>query len=244
MSLRILQCKLDDIDADAATRKIMQFARDGAGAQVVTLGTEMVVAAQHDLEFRKIVNNAALSLCDTIGLLLVARSRGSALRARVTGVDLIEHLCASAAREGMPVFLLGSAPGVAERASKALQARYEDLLIVGTQNGYFAAEESNAIAQRIARSGARLLFVGLGSPRQERWIAEHLGETGAGAAIGIGGSLDVISGNVARAPKLMRKLGLEWLYRLGREPHRWRRQLALPYFVWLVLVDALHGKTT
>lgn len=244
MSLRILHCKLDDIDADAATQAIMRFARDGTGAQIVTLGTEMVVAAQHDLGFREIVNNAALSLCDTIGLLLVARLRGSALRARVTGVELIEHLCASAAREGMPVYLLGSSPGIADRAAAVLRARYADLVIAGTHHGYFSAEESSAVAQRIAQSGARLLFVGLGSPRQERWISGHLAQAGCGAAIGVGGSLDVISGNVARAPKLMRKFGLEWLYRLGREPHRWRRQLALPYFVWLVLVDALRGRTT
>ncbi|MDQ6929168.1 MAG: WecB/TagA/CpsF family glycosyltransferase [Candidatus Eremiobacteraeota bacterium] len=239
MSLTILGCKLDDIGPQAATDFIMERVRAKAPAQIVTLGTEMVVHAQRDEAFRGVVNHAALSLCDTIGLLLVARMRGSALRERVTGVDLIARLCDAAQTQGHGVYLLGGAPGVADEAARVLQKTFPGLRIRGTQHGYFKDDESPRIAGAIATSGAQILFAGLGFPRQDFWIYEYLEKTGCTAALGIGGSFDVLSGKVERAPESWRRLGLEWLYRLYREPHRWRRQLALPYFVWLVIVDAL-----
>lgn len=235
--MEILGCRLDPIDADAATDAIFGFVREKKGAQVVTLGTEMVVYAQRDERFRNAVNACALSLCDTVGLLTVARKRGATLRERVTGVELIEHLCARAASVGTSVYLFGAAEGVAAEAAVALQTRYPGLVVAGTRSGFFRPEESASIADAIRASGAGLLFVGLGSPRQEFWLSDHLAATGAGAGIGIGGSFDVIAGRVVRAPELWRHLNLEWLYRLVKEPQRWRRQLALPRFVWLVARD-------
>lgn len=239
MSLEILGCRLDPIDADEATERILGFMRERTGAQIVTLGTEMVVYAQRDDAFRRIVNACALSLCDTVGLLLVARRRGAHLEGRVTGVELIEHLARRAAGEELSVYLLGGAEGAAADAAAVLEARFPGLLIAGVRNGYFAPEESGQIAAEIRASGAALLLVGLGSPRQERWLAEYLAASGAGAGIGVGGSFDVIGGRAERAPVLWRRLGVEWLYRLVKEPHRWRRQVALPYFAWLVALDAL-----
>jgi N-acetylglucosaminyldiphosphoundecaprenol N-acetyl-beta-D-mannosaminyltransferase len=245
--LTILGCRLDPIDADAATDAIVRFAHERAGAQIVTLGTEMVVYAQRDAQYRRVVNACALSLCDTVGLLAVARSRGADLRERVTGVELIEHLCARAAKEEVSIFLFGGAPGVADRAAAELQRRYPGLRVAGTRDGYFAPEQSAAIVQQIRATGAHLLFAGLGFPKQEFWLAEHLHDTGCGAGIGVGGSFDVISGNMQRAPERWRRLGLEWLYRLVKEPHRWRRQLALPHFVLLIAGEQLRirfGKGT
>jgi N-acetylglucosaminyldiphosphoundecaprenol N-acetyl-beta-D-mannosaminyltransferase len=242
VTLNILGCRLDPIDADAATDAIMGFARDGRGAQVITLGTEMVVHAQRDARYRSVVNACALSLCDTVGLLAVARSRGAQLQRRVTGVELIEHLCERSAREGVSVFLFGGAPGVADEAARILRARYPGLQIAGTRNGFFSADESPAIAQQIRESGAQLLFAGLGFPKQEFWMADHLRETGCGAAIGVGGSFDVISGKVERAPASWRRFGLEWLYRLVKEPKRWRRQLALPHFVLLIAGESVRSR--
>jgi N-acetylglucosaminyldiphosphoundecaprenol N-acetyl-beta-D-mannosaminyltransferase len=235
--VEILGCKLDVLDANEAAARIMTFARDGAGAQVVTLGTEMVVHAQKDERFRDVVNASALSLCDTVGVLSVARRRGANLHERVTGVELVERLCAQAAREDLPVYFLGGAEGAAADAAAIMEARFPGLIVAGTRNGFFADGEIAGVVDEIRASGAKLLFVGLGSPRQELWLAEHLRETGAGAAVGVGGSFDVLGGRVVRAPRFMRRLGLEWLYRLVKEPHRWRRQLALPYFVWLVALD-------
>lgn len=236
-SLEILGCRLDALDADEATRRILNLARTGEAAQIVTLGTEMVVYAQKDPRFRAIVNGSALSLCDTVGLLSVARWREAPLKERVTGVELLEHLCAGAAAAGLPVYFLGGAEGVAADAAAILEVRYPGLEVAGTQSGYFTEDQSAAVARAIAASGARLLFVGLGSPRQEFWLAEHLAETGCGVGIGLGGSFDVISGRVARAPAIVRRFGLEWFYRLLKEPQRWRRQLALPQFTWLIALD-------
>jgi N-acetylglucosaminyldiphosphoundecaprenol N-acetyl-beta-D-mannosaminyltransferase len=240
-SLQILGCRLDEVDADQATLNILDLARRATGAQVVTLGTEMVVYAQKDARFRNIVNSSALSLCDTVGVLTVARMRGAQLRERVAGVELLEHLCAGAAAAELPVYFLGGAPGVAADAAAILEVRFPGLQIAGVHDGYFACEETPAVVQEIAASGARMLFVGMGSPRQEFWLAEHLPETRCGAGIGVGGSFDVVSGRIARAPHVLRRFGLEWFYRLIKEPQRWRRQLALPHFAALVALDRLRS---
>ncbi len=248
-SIEVLGCRLDLLDQTEATDAILRFAHDGSGALVVTLGTEMVVHAQHDPAFRAVLNESTLSLCDTVGVLTVARQSGAALRERVTGVELVERLCQRAAKEGLPVYFFGGAEGVAADAAAILEVRFPGLIVAGTRNGFFGSEEEDAIAESIRASGARIVFVGLGSPRQELWLARNLSATGCGAGIGIGGSFDVISGRVKRAPMIWRRLGIEWLYRLMREPQRVRRQLALPYFVWLVALDRLgmrkqNGSTT
>ncbi|MDP9111669.1 MAG: WecB/TagA/CpsF family glycosyltransferase [Candidatus Eremiobacteraeota bacterium] len=238
-SLDILGCRLDPIDAREATSRILDLARAGRAAQIVTLGTEMVVYAQRDERFREIVNGCALSLCDTVGLLTVARRRGATLRERVTGVELIEHLCSAAAAAGLSIYLMGSAEGVAADAAGILETRYPGLRVAGARSGFFSAQEVPGIVEEIRTSQAQLLFTGLGSPRQEFWLAENLALTGCGVGVGVGGSFDVISGRVRRAPLVWRRLNLEWLYRLASEPKRWRRQLALPYFVWMIALDRL-----
>ena len=221
-----------------AAKRILALALHGDGAQVVTLGTEMVVAAQKDERFRAVVNASALSLCDTVGVLTVARRRGATLRERVTGVELTERLCALAAARGVPVYFLGGAEGVAADAAAILEVRHPGLIVAGIAERLFSPTRNRAKSLReIRESGAKLLFAGMGSPRQEFWLAEHLRATGCGAGIGVGGSFDVLGGRVDRAPRLMRRYGLEWLYRLAKEPQRWRRQLALPAFVWLATLE-------
>lgn len=243
-SIEILGCRLDALDAAAAAERILALARQGSGAHIVTLGTEMVVHAQRDGRYRGIVNRCALSLCDTVGLLAIARLRGVDLHERVTGVELVDDLCAAAAREGLSVFLLGGAPGIAQRAAQHLMHRFPGLVVAGARSGYFDDAQSPGIATEIRTSGAALLFAGMGFPRQEYWLSEYLGQTGCGAGIGVGGSFDVISGAVQRAPERWRRLGLEWLYRLITQPHRWRRQLALPHFIALVCWDSFRSRVT
>ncbi len=242
-SIDILGCRLDLLDQDAATEAVLRFAHEDAGAQVVTLGTEMVVYAQRDPAFRAVINSSALSLCDTVGILTVARRSGAPLRERVTGVELMERLCQRAAVEGLPVYLFGGAEGVAADAAAILEVSFPGLTIAGTRNGFYTSEEEPAIVETIRNSGTRILFVGLGSPRQEMWLARNVRASGCGAGIGVGGSFDVISGRVKRAPMIWRQLGIEWLYRLIRDPRRLRRQLALPYFIWLVMLDRLGVRT-
>jgi N-acetylglucosaminyldiphosphoundecaprenol N-acetyl-beta-D-mannosaminyltransferase len=240
-AVTILGCRVDAIGSEDAVRRIVALARAGAGSLVVTLGTEMIVRARGDAAFRRVVNASALSLCDTVGVLFAARLWGARIPERVAGIDLIEPLCASLAREGMAVYFLGSKGDTAERAAQAVRARVPALRVAGARDGYFGPGDDAAVAARIAASGADVVFVGLGSPRQELWIARYLQETKCAVGIGVGGSFDVLAGNLERAPELWRRYNLEWLYRLISEPARWRRQLALPHFVWLALGERLRS---
>jgi N-acetylglucosaminyldiphosphoundecaprenol N-acetyl-beta-D-mannosaminyltransferase len=238
---RILGCRVDALGSSQAVDRIVELAHGTEPALVVTLGTEMVVHARRDERFRRVVETSALSLCDTVGVMYAARLQGVCVPGRVAGVELLEPLCARFAREGVPVYFLGGRGDTSRRAALALQARYPELPVAGARDGYFPAADDSAVAASIAASGARVVFAGLGSPRQEFWIAEHLKETGCSVGIGVGGSFDVLAGNVERAPALWRKLNLEWLYRLLKEPSRWRRQLALPKFVWLAVCERVAG---
>ncbi len=236
-SLSILGCRIDAVDRAEALARVVALAHGSHPSLVVTLGTEMVMHAHGDAAFRRLVNGAALSLCDTIGLVLAARLQGVRLRERVTGVELVEALAGASRDRDLRLYFLGAAGDTAERAAAALVARHPGARIVGTRNGYFRADEIGEIVAAIAASGANVLCCGLGSPRQERFLAEHLAASGCGVGIGVGGSFDVFAGNVERAPRLVQRLGLEWLYRLAREPRRWRRQLALPQFAVLALAE-------
>jgi N-acetylglucosaminyldiphosphoundecaprenol N-acetyl-beta-D-mannosaminyltransferase len=183
--------------------------------------------------------------CDTIGLLLASRLRGGPLRERVTGVELAGSLAARSASHGdVRLYLLGGSGDTAQRAAEALQRAHPGARIAGARDGYFGDAESDAVAAAVRASGANVLLAGLGSPKQELWLAQHLAATGCGAGIGVGGSFDVYAGNVERAPALVRRAGLEWAYRLAKEPRRWRRQLALPRFALAALAEALTSRRT
>jgi N-acetylglucosaminyldiphosphoundecaprenol N-acetyl-beta-D-mannosaminyltransferase len=239
-AIEILGCRVDAVDRTAAVERIVQLANLSPPSIVVTLGVEMVMYAQRDRRFRELVARSALSLCDTIGILLASRMRGGPLRDRVTGIDLIGPLAARSARSGdLRLYLFGGAPGVADAAARTLAAAHPGIRVAGTRSGYFSPEECAGIAAAIAASGANVVLVGLGSPKQEFWLEEYLAATGCGVGIGVGGSFDVLAGTAARAPRLMQRAGLEWLYRLVREPSRWRRQLALPRFALAAIREAM-----
>jgi N-acetylglucosaminyldiphosphoundecaprenol N-acetyl-beta-D-mannosaminyltransferase len=238
---RILNCRVDGIGRAGAVDKIVALAQASEPSYVVTLGTEMIVRAQDDERFREILNGAALSLCDTVGVMFAARLHDVFIRQPVTGVDLIDPLCEALAAQGASVYLLGASGDTAERAAQGLVARHPNLQVAGWHHGYFSSNEDGAVAAEIAQSGAAVVFVGLGSPRQEYWLAEQLLATGCHVGIGVGGSFDILAGNIPRAPALWQRLGLEWLYRLIREPKRWRRQLALPRFLWMVIREGAVG---
>jgi N-acetylglucosaminyldiphosphoundecaprenol N-acetyl-beta-D-mannosaminyltransferase len=239
---RILGSRLDPVDMDEAQRRVSQLLAERRFAHVVTFGSEMAMLARRDPAYRDVVNNADLIVPDTIGVVYAARMLGMPVREQVAGIELIERLCATCATDGVKMFLLGGAPGVAEEAGAALRAKYPALQIVGTQHGYFSDVEEAGVLERIRSCGARLVLVALGFPRQELWSRRHAVALGPVVCIGVGGSLDVLSGRVRRAPQLMRALGLEWLYRLASEPKRLRRQLALPQFALLVAGQALRQR--
>lgn len=241
-SIEILGCRVDAVERAGAVARIAELAGGTPCSLVVTLGVEMVMRAQRDPTFRAIVNAATLSVCDTIGLLLASRLRRGPLNERVAGVELVGDLAARSAERGdVRLYFLGGRGDIARRAAAELQRRYPGAQISGARDGYFRDDDSGAVAAAVAASGANVLCVGLGSPKQERWIAAYGAATGCGVGIGIGGSLDVFAGTVERAPRIVQQAGLEWAFRLVREPSRWRRQLALPQFVFAVAKEIVTG---
>ena len=234
-SISILGIPVHDVTTEETLTLIDQFVRDGAPHQICTVNPEFIMAAQSDVEFKQILQHSALNLPDGIGVIWAARRLGHPLRERVAGSDLVGLIADRAQRTGWRIFLLGAADGVAEQAAIILRERYPQASIAGAYAGSPRPEEEAEIAARIRSSKADVLLVAYGAPKQDKWIDRNLLRTGAAVAIGIGGSLDFIAGRQKRAPRWLQRLGLEWLYRLVREPWRWRRQLALPQFVWRVL---------
>jgi N-acetylglucosaminyldiphosphoundecaprenol N-acetyl-beta-D-mannosaminyltransferase len=204
--------------------------------QVITLNPEMVMAARADATLRQAIERAALVVPDGIGVVWAARWLGWRVPERVTGIDLLVALAELAAARGWRIFLLGGAPGVAEAAARQLRAACPALLVAGTYAGTPALADDAPLAARVRASGADLVAVAYGVPAQERWIARNRTQLGAGVAIGVGGAFDLLAGRVPRAPRWLRRAGLEWAYRLWREPWRWRRMLALPRFAGAVLL--------
>jgi N-acetylglucosaminyldiphosphoundecaprenol N-acetyl-beta-D-mannosaminyltransferase len=237
--LEILGCRVDRVDAAGAAARIADLIEQRRPAHVVTLGAEMANLAYDGASYRDVINAADLVVPDTVGIVAASRLLGSPLHERVAGIDLLERLCADAAVAGHRVYLLGGVDGVAAEAGRVLEQRHPGLKIAGAEHGYFADSDASSIAQRIHSSGARLALIGLGFPRQEFFIHENLAFFGPAVCVGVGGSFDVIAGRLPRAPRLIRAAGLEWLYRLAREPHRFRRQLALPLFAARVLRQSL-----
>ena len=152
---------------------------------------------------------------------------------RVTGIDLMQEVCQQSNSSGWNVFLFGGKPGIADEASRRLEEDY-GTHVSGMLNGYFQPEDEESIVERINNSDADVLFVALGAPKQELWIDKYRDRLNVPVVIGVGGSFDVIAGKVARAPKVFQRLGIEWLWRLLKEPWRWKRMLALPKFMLLV----------
>lgn len=204
---------------------------------VCTTNPEFMMVAQHDVNFRNILQRADLCVPDGVGLLWAAKRQGTPLPERVTGSDGVPIIAERAAQMGWKLFFLGAGEGIAEQSANILRSKYPDLDIVGTFSGSPAPEDEDAIVQRINASGADILFVAYGSPEQDKWIARNTPRLQVSMAMGVGGSLDFIAGVVPRAPLWMRNLGIEWLYRLYLQPWRIKRMMRLPRFVLKVLMS-------
>lgn len=200
---------------------------------IYTPNPEMVMAAQKDKEFMDVLNSAELLIPDGIGIVKASKFYPNPIKERVAGCDLIEEIFSKIKTSVNNVYFLGGAEGVAEKAKQRMQRRYRGLSVVGTHHGYFEdnSPEEREIIDEINRSNPEVLLVGLGFPRQEKWIARHRDELNSIIIMGVGGSFDVLSGNTKRAPEFYRKHGLEWFYRLITQPSRFKRMLVLPIFM-------------
>jgi N-acetylglucosaminyldiphosphoundecaprenol N-acetyl-beta-D-mannosaminyltransferase len=231
----LLGLPVDRIDRAGALQALEEFIDGGRPRLVLTADASGVVIAAGDTEFAAIWRAADLVTPDSAGILWAARRAGCSLRERVSGVELAERLCELGAMRGFGVFFYGAAPGVAERAAREMERRYPGLRVVGTAHGFVSPHEQAELVARIRALQPAVLLVALGIPRQEKWIAANLAELGVPVCMGVGGTLDVFAGVATRAPAWMQRRGLEWLYRLARNPKKIAKVATLPRFVWMVL---------
>lgn len=214
----------------------------GPPLQVVTLNPEMIMQARRQPELAQAIRQAGLVLPDGAGVVWGARRLGAALPDRIAGADFLGLLADLARQRNCSLFLLGAAPGVAEAAARRLQGEHSGLRIAGTWAGSPATSEAATICTRIRDSGATLLAVAFGVPQQDLWISRHLDASGARVGIGVGGTLDYLAGKVPRAPVMLRRMGLEWAFRLVRQPWRLPRMLRGGRFFWEVWREAFRSR--
>lgn len=236
MRTDVLGVGFDDVTLDEAAAAGAALTEADGFHYAVTPNPEFILAARKDPAFRQVLLDADLVLADGIGVIYSAKILGRPLKGRAPGIEFAQRLVSWMAAHGKRLFLLGAKPGVAELAAANLKDKYPGLIVCGTHDGYF--KEDGPVVEAIRQSAADVVFVCLGAPKQEFWMAKNGPASGAHLMVGLGGSLDVFAGVVERAPEAFQKLGLEWLHRLLKEPKRIGRMAKLP----LVLVYALGGR--
>lgn len=231
------------MDLNEANNRVEEFLKQESIKTIYTPNTEIVMACKEDEKLREIVNSGDLIIPDGIGLIHASNIKNKPLKERVTGFDLSIKILEIANREGYSLYLLGGKDGVAKEAGKNIEKNYPNINIVGYHHGYFKGShigdkdhpEEVAIIDEIVKKKPDIIFVGLGFPKQEIWIEENKDRLPSKVVIGNGGTMDILSGNTNRAPEIFQRLGLEWFYRLIKEPSRIKRQLVLPKFMLQVL---------
>lgn len=238
---QVLGIPVDGITYAQWMRQIHEWVRNARHAHhVCTVNPEFIMVAQDDPIFFKILNRADLCLPDGAGLVWATKYLGQPVPERVTGSDGVPLIAQYAAKYGWKLFFLGAGAGIADKAANILREQHPDLEIVGTYGGSPAGFEEEGIVSMVNHSGADILFVAYGAPEQDKWIARNLPRLNVKMAMGVGGAFDFIAGEIPRAPLWMQNSGLEWLYRLIRQPWRFKRMLRLPRFVIAVLLRG-HG---
>ncbi len=237
-TIEILGVKIDKITAAYALKKAEQMVRKPGVSVIFTPNPEIVMAAHKDPKFKEILNSADMCTPDGIGVVYAAKMLGTPVPERVAGFDLVCGLLEGLRKTGEGVFLFGAKPGVAETAREKLAEKYYGLNIAGVQNGYFSDSDNDDIIRKINESGAKLLLVCLGAPKQEKWIYDNKDKlTDVTLCMGVGGALDVFAGVAKRAPEIFIKCNLEWLYRFCKNPSRLGRFKTLPKFILTVKND-------
>ncbi len=223
-TVKILGVRFDRVTLEEAAEKALEFAKDEKQHYICTPNPEIVLEAQKNEEFLKVLNQSDLNIPDGIGIIWAAKYLKQGSLQRVTGVDLMEKICEKAAKENLKIFLLGADEGVAQKVKTILENKYPGIKIVGPYSGSAEEKEKNLILKNINDSGAKILFVAFGAPKQEIWITDNLKNLNSvRLGMGVGGSFDFIAQVHKRAPKWIQKIGLEWLYRLLQQPSRLKR---------------------
>jgi len=233
----ILGVEIDRHSAREVIHRIEQELDEGRTCLLIPVNPEMVVVAQQNASFKAVLNAATIRLPDGIGILLASKIVHRPIPERVTGVDTLERVVALAARRRLRMFFLGAADGIAARTAQIFQERYPNLQVAGTFSGSPRPEDEDRICSMVRDSNADVLAIAYGAPKQELWIARNFQRLGIRIGMCVGGSFDFVTGIAPRAPEWMQRWGLEWLFRLVRQPSRWRRMLRLPRFFILVLLN-------
>ena len=202
---------------------------------IITADAFMVSTACDDLSLREIINNASMVTPDSSGVLLASKIYGHPIKNKASGCEIAENICRISGEKNINIFFLGAKQEIVESAINNMKEKYNDIKIAGYHHGFFKDSDNPKICQLIKDSNAQILFVAMGIPKQEFWIKDNLKETGCKVAIGIGGTFDVMSGNITRAPKIYQKLYLEWLYRYFQDPSKSYKLKKLPSFFIKVL---------
>jgi N-acetylglucosaminyldiphosphoundecaprenol N-acetyl-beta-D-mannosaminyltransferase len=229
MKETILGVDVSTDNYDALTAKLLKRIDNREKAFIVAINPEKIIKAQEDPALMKLLNSADFQIPDGIGVILASKFKGGQIRERVTGIDMMLKLCETAAKHQKKIFLYGGKPGRADEAKVKLEEMYPGIQIAGTLHGY--EKDQQVVRDAINQSQADIIFVAMGSPAQENWIIANKEQLHPSVYQGVGGSFDVISGKIERAPESFQKLGLEWLYRLIKEPWRIKRQAVLPLFL-------------
>ena len=234
--LKILNVWVDPVDMNGALQRVENFVEQGDRPHsVFAVNPEKNFSVPRDPNLHKVFSEADLLIPDGIGVVMAARILYRVGLARVPGVEMMDEICRLSARKGYRVFIYGAKEDVSAKAAETLRLRYPSLDIVGRANGYVSAEETPKLIEQINASGAQILFLALGSPRQENWFATYASQLQTVRVCqGIGGTLDTIAGTVKRAPEFWCNMNLEWFYRLMSEPKRIARQKVLPVFAYQV----------
>lgn len=242
-TLKVLGVRVDRVDTWEALVRISDLMESPGTSHVVTLNPEYVMRTRRDPALLGIINSADLSVPDGMGIIWASRLAGQPLSGRVTGTGLLPEICRLCAHKGRGIFFLGGRAGVAALAAASLKERFPELIVSGVSASDPGPELDAQTVEDINASGAAVVAVAYGCPKQDFWIdSNRQALTTVRMAVGVGGAFDFISGQMPRAPRWMRRLGLEWLFRLLREPRRFVRMLALPRFGWLVLKDRRRKK--
>ncbi len=232
----IWSTSVDNVSMDYALSRTRGAVASGTGLSLVsTVNALAVMEAERNRAYAHALRNSFLTLADGTGVVWALRFLGRPVQERVTGIDFMERLCRMAAAEGWPVYFLGASRASVGGTVEALEREFPGLTVAGFRDGYFDPEDPS-VCENVRSSGAKILFVALGVPKQEIWLTQHGEDLGNVVAVGVGGAFDVLSGGLRRAPVVWQKLGLEWLYRLIQEPWRWKRDLELFLFVVRVLL--------
>lgn len=240
--INILGVKLHPFESYEQVCSCIQQSMDlGSKISCVAINPEKIYSSQKDGSLKALLNGMKYGICDGIGSALAVRILYGKKIQRITGISLFFALIEAANVNEWNVFLLGASPESNEGAFKALKEKYPNINIVGHQHGFF--DDTLSVIEEINRSNTDILFVAMGSPKQEFWIEKHKEILTPKLYMGVGGSFDVLSGNAKWAPSVFRKTGTEWLYRLISQPSRWRRQLVLPKFMYLVLKEKVVNST-